>query len=162
MTSAFPCFEPLFVVLRKLSQKAFTPPCFGSMFWGMSSSPLIVLIDGACPLCNRSAAWFARRNCRGGFIFGKNTGEVAKVLGEPHGGDHGTIVVWQGSRRLVRSTAVLTLLRALGGGWQVLAALGLSVPRGLRDGVYDFIAQRRHRLSGCSLGARLSPLDLAE
>jgi predicted DCC family thiol-disulfide oxidoreductase YuxK len=128
----------------------------------MSPAPLIVLIDGACPLCNRSAAWFARRNRQGAFIFGKNTGEVAKVLGEPHGGDQGTIVVWEGARRLVRSTAVLTLLRALGGGWRWLAILGLGVPCGLRDGVYDFIAQRRHRFSGCTLGARLSPLDLAE
>jgi predicted DCC family thiol-disulfide oxidoreductase YuxK len=128
----------------------------------MSPSPLIVLIDGECPLCRRSAAWFSRRNGRGRLIFGRNTGEAAKVLGEPDGGDAGTIVVWHGSRRLVRSSAVLALLNALGGGWRWLAIMGWLVPKFLRDTAYDFIAHRRHHFRVCHSGARLSLLDLAE
>ncbi len=128
----------------------------------MSPSPLIVLIDGECPFCSRAAAWFGRRNGKGRLIFGRNVGEAAKVLGEPDGGDAGTIVVWHGSRRLVRSTAVLALLNALGGGWRWLAIVGRLVPKFLRDAVYDFIAHHRYRFSGCHLGARLSLLDLAE
>ena len=128
----------------------------------MSASPLIVLFDGECPFCSRSVAWFGRRNSGARLIFGRNSGEVAKVLGEPHGGDQGTIVVWRGSRRLVRSTAVLAMLSALGGVWRWLAIAGFIIPRFIRDGVYDFIAQRRHRLSVCREGARLSLLDLAE
>lgn len=128
----------------------------------MSLSPLVVLIDGECPFCARSASWFGRRNSGGRLIFGRNSGEAAKVLAEPHGGDHGTIVVWQGSRRLVRSTAVLTMLYALGGGWRCLAIAGFIIPRPLRDSVYSFIAQRRHKLSIQTEGACLSLLDLAE
>lgn len=128
----------------------------------MSPLPLIVLIDGDCPLCSRSAAWLARRNQAGRLIFGKNSGEVARVLGEPAGGDSQTIVVWQGARRLVRSTAVLALLSALGGAWRGLAVVGSGVPRFVRDGLYDFVARRRHRFGRCVLGARLSPMDLAE
>ena len=81
----------------------------------MRETPLLVLIDGTCALCNGTAAWLARRNVDGAMIFATNQGEVARIAGEPPGGDMGTIVVWDGSRRLVRSAAVLLLLRTLGG-----------------------------------------------
>jgi predicted DCC family thiol-disulfide oxidoreductase YuxK len=72
-------------------------------------------------------------------------------------------VVWQGSRRLVRSTAALTLLSLLGGGWGWLARVGFLVPLFLRDAVYAAIARHRRRFPG-QPGActRLSPLHLAE
>ncbi len=85
--------------------------------------PCIVLIDGDCAMCNATAAWFARRDPAGRLIFAAGQGQTARIAGEPPGGDPGTLVVWQGSRRLVRSTAALTLLRLLGGGWGWLARI---------------------------------------
>src|SRR6266545_4057289 len=41
---------------------------------------------------------------------------------------------------------VLDMLRRLGGGWRVLAALFGLVPRPLRDAAYDFVARVRFRL----------------
>ncbi len=69
----------------------------------MRKTPLVVLIDGSCALCNGAAAWLARRDVAGAMVFAPNQGEVARIAGEPPGGDMGTIVVWDGSRRLVRS-----------------------------------------------------------
>ena len=128
----------------------------------MPAVPLIVLIDGECALCNGSAAWFARRNTAGRLIFATNRGVVARVAGEPPGGDPDTIVVWDGSRRLVRSAAVRAMLSSLGGGWAGLAILGGCVPVAWLDFVYDQVARRRHRFAGPAACTRLSPYDLAE
>ena len=128
----------------------------------MRETPLLVLIDGTCALCNGTAAWLARRNVDGALLFATNQGEVARIAGEPPGGDMGTIVVWDGSRRLVRSAAVLLLLRTLGGGWRWLAAAARLCPGAWRDFVYDQVARRRHRFAGPSSCTRLSPYDLAE
>ena len=128
----------------------------------MRKTPLVVLIDGSCAMCNGAAAWLARRDVAGAMIFATNQGEVARIAGEPPGGDMGTIVVWDGSRRLVRSDAVLLLLRTLGGGWRLLAGLAVFCPVALRDFVYDQVARRRHRFVGPATCTRLSPYDLAE
>ena len=128
----------------------------------MRKTPLLVLVDGTCALCNGTAAWLARRNVDGAMIFATNQGEVARIAGEPPGGDMGTIVVWDGSRRLVRSEAILLLLRSLGGGWRLLAVAARLCPGVLRDFLYDQVARRRHRFAGLAACTRLSPYDLAE
>jgi predicted DCC family thiol-disulfide oxidoreductase YuxK len=128
----------------------------------MPAAPLIVLIDGDCALCNGSAAWFARRNAAGRLIFATNRGEVARVAGEPPGGDPDTIVVWDGSRRLVRSQAVRAMLAAVGGGWAFLSVVAGCLPVRWLDCAYDQVARRRHRFAGPAACTRLSPHDLAE
>ena len=128
----------------------------------MEASPIIVLIDGDCALCNRSAQWFSARDTRGTMVFATNAGETARILGEPPGGDQGTVVAWVGSHRLVRASAILCMLRCLGGGWGLLAWSLAWVPTFLADAVYNFIAQRRHwfgRPPACTL---LSPTHLAD
>ena len=128
----------------------------------MRKTPLVVLIDGSCALCNGTAAWLACRDVTGAMVFATNQGEVARIAGEPAGGDMGTIVVWDGSRRLVRSAAVLALLRTRGGGWRLLAWLACLCPGTLRDFLYDQVARRRHRFTGPAACTRLSPHHLAE
>jgi predicted DCC family thiol-disulfide oxidoreductase YuxK len=49
---------------------------------------------------------------------------------------------------LVRSDACIHILRRLGGGWRVLAALVAAIPHPLRDVVYDFAARIRYRAFG--------------
>ena len=128
----------------------------------MSISPAIVLIDGDCTLCNRTMIWFSARNQSKHFIFAKNAGEVARILGEPPGGDNDTVVVWVGSRRLVRSAAVIYLLSKSDGLWP---GVGLSlkiIPRFIRDFFYDVVARSRHRLNLSKVCPVLSHDDLAE
>lgn len=160
MTSAF---RPLFA--RRI-RPPFCPLTRGGSpdnVLTMPLAPLIVLIDGDCPMCHSTAIWFARRDPAARMIFAANQGVVARIAGEPAGGDTRTLVVWDGSRRLVRSGAALAMLRSLGGGW-ALVARGLAwIPVGWRDDFYDFIARHRRRLPGqaaaCTL---LSPRHLAE
>jgi predicted DCC family thiol-disulfide oxidoreductase YuxK len=49
---------------------------------------------------------------------------------------------------LMRSDAWVHILRRLGGGWKVIAALTVVIPRPLRDVFYDFIARIRYRVFG--------------
>ena len=49
---------------------------------------------------------------------------------------------------LVRSNAFLHILRRLGGGWKILAAILAVIPRTLRDTAYDFIAWIRYSIFG--------------
>jgi predicted DCC family thiol-disulfide oxidoreductase YuxK len=128
----------------------------------MKAVPLVVLIDGTCAMCNGTTVWLSRRDAGGRMIFAPNQGEVARIAGEPPGGDPDTLVVWDGSRRLVRSEAILRLLRALGGGWRWCALLAGLCPVALRDFLYDQVARRRHRFAGPAVCTRLSPHHRAE
>jgi predicted DCC family thiol-disulfide oxidoreductase YuxK len=55
-----------------------------------------------------------------------------------------TMVLTDARGRHERSSAALRIAAHLGGVWR-LAAVFWLVPRPVRDGVYDFIARRRHR-----------------
>ena len=56
------------------------------------------------------------------------------------------LVRTEDGRWLSRSTAVVHLLKRLGGRWRAVGALAEVVPRPLRDWTYDGIARIRHRL----------------
>ena len=116
----------------------------------MPDAPLVVLIDAECPLCCGTAAWLSARDPKETMVFASNRGVVARIADEPPGGDSGTVVVWDGSRRLVRSAAVARLLQALPGPWPFVAGALLCVPRFLRDAAYDFVAARRGRSARCA------------
>ncbi|MFM7208429.1 MAG: thiol-disulfide oxidoreductase DCC family protein [Verrucomicrobiota bacterium] len=116
----------------------------------MPDTPLVVLIDADCALCCGTAAWLSARDPRDAMVFASNRGEVARIAGEPPGGDPGTVVVWDGSRRLVRSAAIARLLRALPAPWPFVACALRCVPRVLRDAAYDFVAARRGRSDRCA------------
>ena len=48
----------------------------------------------------------------------------------------------------VRSDAILRIAQLLGHPWPLLGAMGLVVPRFVRDGVYDLVAANRYRFLG--------------
>jgi predicted DCC family thiol-disulfide oxidoreductase YuxK len=56
-----------------------------------------------------------------------------------------SVVVVDEGRALVRSEAVLRVLRRLGGGWHLLR-IGAAIPRPVRDWAYDQVARRRRHL----------------
>jgi predicted DCC family thiol-disulfide oxidoreductase YuxK len=122
----------------------------------MSDREALLLYDGSCGFCARSVRFVLRHESR------RRTLRFAP-LDSPIGVEvrrrHPTIegvdsVVWVEAAEaggaelvLVRSVAVLRVLRYLGGVWRGLAALAAIVPRSLADAVYDFIARHRHKLT---------------
>ncbi|MDX2184736.1 MAG: DCC1-like thiol-disulfide oxidoreductase family protein [Gemmatimonadaceae bacterium] len=111
----------------------------------------ILFFDGACGLCSRAVVFLMRRDARGVIRYAPLGGATDAT----HGVSDGAItpqrsLVWREAdgRVLRRSDGALAAAAALGGAWRWLAAALRLVPRGLRDAVYDAIAERRHRWFG--------------
>ncbi|HEX8946327.1 MAG TPA: DCC1-like thiol-disulfide oxidoreductase family protein [Gemmatimonadaceae bacterium] len=122
----------------------------------MSDRSALLLYDGSCGFCARSVQFVLRHESR------RRTLRFAPLdspIGAEVRGRHPAIegvdsVVWVEAPEagdaelvLVRSAAVLRVLRYLGGVWRGLAGLAAIVPRSLADVVYDFIARHRHKLT---------------
>ncbi|BDU72755.1 thiol-disulfide oxidoreductase DCC family protein [Mesoterricola silvestris] len=107
--------------------------------------PDLLFYDGRCGLCHGLVRFLALREgtCRFAPLGGAAFREAFPGARAPE-----TLVVLHGERILVRSEAVLHLLRGLGGGWACLAFLARGVPRRFRDGAYDLVARLRIRLFG--------------
>ena len=117
----------------------------------------ILLYDGSCGLCAQSVQFVLRHEARSHRL------KFATLQG-PHGAAalrsnpelvQVDSVVWlepsaDGSapRVLVRSEAVLAVLRHLGGKWALLAGIGRLVPRISRDALYRVVARYRYRVFG--------------
>ena len=110
----------------------------------------IIYYDGYCGLCHRWVKFVMPRDKDGSkFAFAALQGETfaARVDEARRGELPDSIVVHRPDGELLtKSTAVLHILRRLGGVWKVLAAVGAVAPRGLRDWAYDRVAAVRHRL----------------
>jgi predicted DCC family thiol-disulfide oxidoreductase YuxK len=121
----------------------------------MSEGSAMLLYDGSCGFCAESVQFVLEHDRRSRSLrFASLQGPTGtEVRGRHAGLDAVDSVIWYepaspGGRDviLVRSSAVLRVLRYLGGAWRVLAWLGALVPRPLRDAVYDFVARHRHKL----------------
>lgn len=110
----------------------------------------IILFDGVCNLCNSSVQFIIRRDRKKQFRFASLQGRTAQQLLAMSGLDaegQDTIVLVEDGKIYTRSTAVLRILRRLGGFWR-LAYAYIIVPRFIRDGIYKFIARNRYRWFG--------------
>jgi predicted DCC family thiol-disulfide oxidoreductase YuxK len=110
--------------------------------------PDLLFYDGGCGLCHRSVRFVAPRDPDGHFRFAPLGGEtfIALVPPDARGTLPDSVVVRRrDGALLVRSDAVLHILRRLGGGWRALAAVLSLVPRALRDAGYDWLARNRAR-----------------
>ena len=106
----------------------------------------IVLIDGACALCNRSARFIIKNGGDKKFRFvALETKEAKKIL-EEHGfsGDYkDSVVLVKKDKILLKSDAMLNIFRNLTGFYPLVYAL-IIIPRVIRDGIYAFLAKHRY------------------
>lgn len=109
--------------------------------------------DGDCGLCHHSVRFVLKRDETGHFRFAPLGGptfepfrERAVRANRDRGLPDSIVVVTKGGEVLIRSTAAAHVLRAVGGGWRIVGALLLAIPRPLRDLGYDAVARVRHRL----------------
>jgi len=113
-------------------------------------SGAVVLFDGACAFCEGAVRFIARRDPSGYFRFGASQSPEAAVrltsLGLTREGARSLILI-EGGRYYLRSTAALRIARRLRWPWRVLGVL-LLVPAPIRDAAYTLVAAARHRLAG--------------
>ena len=109
----------------------------------------LLLYDGHCALCNWAVRFVLRFDRRKTMRFAPLDGPTAAriVAAHPDLADIDSLVLVEGDRVSVRSTAVLRVLRYLGWPWKIFLA-GWLVPREIRDSLYDVVAYWRRRLVG--------------
>ena len=108
-----------------------------------------VLYDGNCNLCNNQVRFIRKRDKGKQFRFVPLQSEegidMLRDAGLP-GNELDTVVYKKSGRHYLRSSAVLGILRDLGGGWRLLYSL-VIVPAVIRDFFYRLVARNRHRLA---------------
>lgn len=115
----------------------------------------IVFYDGDCGFCNKSVQFILKHEKTHRVCFAALQSDFARAFFAEHAfpePDLSTFYYWDGQKLHQKSTAALKLLDELKFPWKLLKS-GYILPRKWRDGLYDFIAQRRHRLSSgfCAL-----------
>ena len=110
-----------------------------------------IFYDGHCGLCHWAVTFVAHRDPEGNlFRFSpleSETFEREVPAGEREGLPDSIVVLTADRELLVQSSAVLHILRRIGGLWQVPGTLGVLVPRPLRDLAYALFARIRRRLA---------------
>lgn len=128
---------------------------------GMPALPhgkTVIIFDGICVLCSFSARFVARRDKADQFRFATAQGPLGQALYNHYGLDSSdfdtALVISPDGVLHEKADAVATVLTTLGGVWLAGGLIGF-LPKGLRDWLYDRVAQNRYRLFGqtnlCSL-----------
>jgi len=115
---------------------------------------MLLLYDGVCPLCNGAVRFILRHDRRGIVRFAPLASAAGREARRRHGvpDDADSLVLLadgiDGTERAhLRSDAMLELVGALGGVWNILLVVRY-IPRPFRDALYSFIARRRYRWFG--------------
>jgi len=108
----------------------------------------VIIYDSDCGLC-KGVVRFIRRRSRGGdFYFVAQQSDEGKSLIDklsipPE--DTNTVILITKERYVLRSTAVLYILKDMGWPWRLFYVFRV-VPVSIRDGVYRFVARNRRRV----------------
>ena len=111
----------------------------------------LLLFDGVCNLCNSTVLWVIKRDKNSKIRFAPLQSEVAQGYLKQHGFDLKTfnsLIFITDEGVYTESEGALRLGQQLGGGYRVLATIGLYFPPFLRDSVYRFVAKNRYKVWG--------------
>lgn len=106
-----------------------------------------VLYDGECALCNSQVKFITDHDDTGRFHPVPLQSEEGRRMLRSAGiseTDLDTVVYKKDGRYLTRSSAVLNILKDLGGGWKLLYGF-IIIPSFIRDFFYSLVARNRHR-----------------
>jgi predicted DCC family thiol-disulfide oxidoreductase YuxK len=110
----------------------------------------IVLFDGVCKFCNASVNFLIDHDSKARLRFAALQSPTGQALLERFGlrkNDFDTMVLVEGERCSMRSTAALRIAGYLDGWWW-LSSGGLLIPTFVRDFAYSILARNRYRWFG--------------
>jgi predicted DCC family thiol-disulfide oxidoreductase YuxK len=134
----------------------------GSRFWAYNGLAIhggsrgndvrepIVLFDGVCKFCNASVHFIIDHDRRERIHFATLQSSTGQGFLARFGLDtkqFNSLLLVEGQRWFIRSTAALRIARYLDPPWPILSVL-LLVPTFLRDSAYDLLAVNRYRWFG--------------
>jgi predicted DCC family thiol-disulfide oxidoreductase YuxK len=113
---------------------------------GVTSDGAVVLFDGVCTLCNGLVSFLIPRDSDGRFQFAALQSDAGQELLTRHGlptEGFDSFVLVEGEQVYTKSAAAIRVAELLG--WPYRAArVGRLIPRGLRDSLYDVVADNRY------------------
>jgi predicted DCC family thiol-disulfide oxidoreductase YuxK len=110
----------------------------------------ILLFDGICNLCNAMVKFVIRHDTDAKIKFASLQSPNGQAILARHnlGKDQFDSFVYVLNGKIyLKSTAVLRVLRDLGGGWRLFFVFA-AIPRFLRDPLYDVVSKVRYRIFG--------------
>lgn len=110
----------------------------------------IIFFDGVCNLCTGSVQFIIKRDRKDLFRFAALQSEQAMPYLSSFDGplkNLDTILLLENGKIYQRSTAVLRIVRQLGGAWPLLYGL-IIIPVSIRDWLYGQVAKRRYQFWG--------------
>jgi len=116
----------------------------------MANDKQIVLFDGVCNLCSRTVTFIAARDKMLKFAYVSLQSPFGQTLLHNFGlpdRDFDTVVYIAGDKYYLRSSAMLHILKDLGGIWS-MAYIFIILPPFIRDFVYNIISRTRYRIFG--------------
>jgi predicted DCC family thiol-disulfide oxidoreductase YuxK len=106
--------------------------------------PETIYYDGHCGLCHGVVKFVLARDADGRYRFSP----LDRLSPEERQGLPDSVVIRTDRGVLVKSDAVLYILKGLGGFWAFVASCSKLFPAVLRNFMYDFIARVRYRIFG--------------
>lgn len=116
----------------------------------MSLPNQLVLFDGVCNFCDHTVQWIIREDKKNQFFFASLQSPVGQDILSQYQlntQDIDSVVYHRNGKFYIKSTAVLYILRDLGGIKSLLFG-AIIFPKRLRDFFYDQFAKRRYQLFG--------------
>ena len=110
----------------------------------------ILLFDGVCNLCNGFVQFVIKRDKNDKIKFASLQSEIGQKLLLQHQlplNQFQSFVYIKNNKFILKSTAALTLMKDIGGIWQLFYAF-IIVPKCIRDYVYSFVAKNRYKWFG--------------
>jgi predicted DCC family thiol-disulfide oxidoreductase YuxK len=115
------------------------------------STEAVIVFDGVCVLCSRWTRFVLRFDRAHHFRLAAMQTEAGRRILSAHGldpDDPSTFIVIDEASAYTESTALIHVLRRIGGAWRLVAAVLHLCPRPLRDAAYRTIARNRYRWFG--------------
>lgn len=110
----------------------------------------VIIYDGFCNLCCGAAMFVKKRDMQKRFTFISRDSEEGKIIllnSGLSGKDLNTLIYFSSGQFYIRSSAVLHILKDLGGIWRLFYGF-IIVPRFIADFVYIIVAKTRYYIFG--------------
>ena len=116
----------------------------------MINSENTLLFDGFCNLCSRLTNFIIKRDKKAKFFFVSLQSAKGQLLLKKFGlptDDFDSVVYIRGDKYFLKSSAILHILKELGGFWKLLFVF-IIIPNFIRDLIYKIIAKTRFKIFG--------------
>ena len=118
---------------------------FDGSWFEVEKKERIIIFDGICGFCNKSLDVLMKLDEQKQFKYTSLQGEYVKHLDIEKGLE--SIIFYEDGTLYYKSTAILKILRSLGGVW-IGVNIFYLIPKSIRDTIYDMVAKYRYHIFG--------------